>query len=182
MKSNIHLLRKFTFLSEASRFTWYPPFWMMRIKVLELADDWSHVRIKLPLTWISANAAGNMFGGFQANLADPIPAIACVKRFPGYRVATRKLKLDFLRVGNSDLTLHFDFSAEQFETIQRELKEQGRSTPCFEMRYVRADGEVCSIIHNTVAIRPKGYIGNHERKVDMENREAKPANPELPAK
>jgi len=163
-KSNLHLLSKLGFLSEARRFAWYPPFWMMRVKVLELTDDWSHVRIKLPLTWVSANAAGNMFGGFQANLADPVPAIACVQKFPGYRVATKKLELDFLRVGSSDLTLQFDFSEQQAEAIQMELDEHGRATPCFEMRYVREDGKVCTLIKNTIAIRPKDYVGNHDRR------------------
>ncbi len=165
-KSNLRLLSKLGFLSEARRFAWYPPFWMMRVKVLALDEEWSHVRIKLPLTWVSANAAGNMFGGFQANLADPVPAIACVQKFPGYRIATKKLELDFLRVGNSDLTLQFDFSKQQAEAIQKELDEKARATPCFEMRFVREDGEVCTLIKNTIAIRPKGYIGNHDRRVD----------------
>ena len=133
MIKNLQLLRKLGFLSEARRFPWYPPFWMMCLKVLELTDDWSHVRIRLPLTWVSSNAAGNIFGGFQANLADPVPAIACIKKFPGYRVATKKLEIDFLRIGNSDLVLHFDFSDEQIKTIQQDLDEHGHSTPCFEM-------------------------------------------------
>jgi len=163
-KSNLHLLSKLGFLSEAKRFEWYPPFWMMRVKVLELADDWSHVSIKLPLTWVSANSAGNMFGGFQANLADPVPAIACVQKFPGYRIATKKLEIEFLRVGNSDLTLHFNFDEEQAALIQQELNEHGRADPCFKMSYIREDGEICTTIKNTIAIRPKGYVGNHDRR------------------
>lgn len=162
---NLHLLSKLGFLSEARRFAWYPPFWMMRVKMLELADDWSHVRIKLPLTWISSNSAGNMFGGFQANLADPVPAIACVKKFPGYRIATKKLEIEFLRVGSSDLILCFDFSDEQVEKIQQELDQHGRSTPCFEMTYLREDGEISTRIKNTIAIRPRDYIGNHDRNI-----------------
>ncbi len=161
-KSNLQLLNKLGFLSERRRFEWYPAFWMMRVRVVELAEDWSRARIKLPLTWISANSAGNMFGGFQANLADPVPAIACVKKFPGYRVATKKLEIDFLRTGNSDLILHFDFSDEQVEMIRKELNDQGRSTPRFEMRYVREDGETCTVIRNSVAIRPKGYVSPRE--------------------
>ncbi|MES0371293.1 MAG: DUF4442 domain-containing protein [Mariprofundaceae bacterium] len=161
--TNLHLLSKLGFLSEARRFSWYPPFWLMRVKMLELADDWSHVRIKLPLTWISANSAGNMFGGFQANLADPVPAIACVKKFPGYRIATKKLEIEFLRVGSSDLVLHFDFSDEQIKEIQQELNEHGRATPCFEMHYLREDGEISTCIKNTIAIRPRDYVGNHDR-------------------
>lgn len=127
----------------------------MRIKVLELDGNWDHVRIRLPLNWVSANAAGNMYGGYQANLADPIPALACLRKFPGYRVATKKLELDFVRVGNSNLVLHFDFGPEQAKDIRRQLAEHGRATPYFDMTYVREDGEVCTHIKNTVAIRPK---------------------------
>jgi len=105
-----------------------------------------------------------MYGGFQANLADPIPAIALVKHFPNYRIMTKRLEIDFIRVGNSDLLLHFDFSAKQRQSIQAELEQDGRSDPCFEMRYYRDDGEICTVIRNTMAIRPKGYVGNHERK------------------
>lgn len=156
------VLTKLGFLSEARRFAWYPPFWMMRPKVMQHAEGWKHVRIKLPLTWASRNAAGNMFGGYQANLADPVPAIACVKHFPGYRVATKHLALEFLRIGNSDLILHFDLSDEQIATIKQELHEHQRSTPCFDLHYVRADGKICTTIRNTIAIRPLGYTGRHE--------------------
>ena len=158
----VHVLSKLGFLSESRRFSWYPPFWLMRPKILEHNAHWTHVRIKLPLTWASKNAAGYMFGGYQANLADPVPAIACVKLFPGYRVATKHLALDFLRVGNSDLILHFDVSEAQITGIQQELAKHQRATPCFEMYYKRADGKVCTLIRNTIAIRPVGYIGRYE--------------------
>jgi len=129
----------------------------MRIKVLKLDRNWDHVRIRLPLNWVSANAAGNMYGGYQASLADPIPALACLRKFPGYRVATKKLELDFVHGGNSDLMLHFDFEQKQAESIRQELDKHGRATPCFDMAYVCEDGKVCTNIRNTVAIRPKGY-------------------------
>lgn len=164
--SNLKLLRKLSFLSEARRLAWYPPFWMMRVEVVELDESWSRARIRLPLTWVSANMGGNMFGGFQANLADPIPAIALAKRFPGYRIMTKSLDIEFIRVGNSDLTLHFDFDDALAETIRQQLDEHGRANPCFEMKYVRQDGEVCTRIRNTVAIRPKGYVGGHDRTAD----------------
>jgi len=166
--SSLGLIGRLRFLSARRRFELYPPYWMMRVKVLALSDDWRHVRIRLPLNWVSANAAGNMFGGFQASLADPVPALACLKLFPGYRVATKKLEIDFIRVGNSDLELQFDFSEEQMRRIAGELAEHGRSTPLFELRYVRADGKVCSRIKNTVAIRPPGYVSGIEHRHDHE--------------
>jgi len=141
------------FLPERKRLEYFPPFWLMRIRVVHLDEQWRHVHIRLPLTWVSANAKGNMFGGFQACLADPIPALACLKLLPGYRVATQKLELDFVRVGNSDLLLEFDVSDQQLHEIRCEVAETGRATPCFDMRYRRVDGQVCTYIRNTVAIR-----------------------------
>jgi len=161
---NSYILEKIRFLSDTKLLAWYPPFWFMRPKVIEKSDDYRHIRVVLPLTWATKNAAGNMFGGSQSSLADPIPAFMCVKNFPGYRVATKKLELEFLRVGNSDLTLHFDVSDAKIAQIKQELEENNRSTPCFEMSYVRKDGHICTKIRNTVAIRPIGYVGRHENK------------------
>jgi len=162
VRSNVNLLSRLNFLSSRRRFELYPPYFLMRIKVIELAQDWSMARIRLPLNRVSANAAGNMFGGYQAALADPVPALACLKKFPGYRVATKKLEIDFIRVGNTSLMLHFDFDEKISRTIEQQLNEKNRATPCFTMSFVREDGKVCTRIKNTVAIRPKGYTSKHE--------------------
>jgi len=163
MYSSLHILSKLKFLSARRRLELFIPFLLMRVKVTHLAEDWNAARIRLPLNWVSANAAGNMFGGYQACLADPIPALACLKKFPGYRVATKGLEIDFIRIGNSDLILHFDFDPALEQHIRQQLDTNGRATPCFTMTYVREDGQVCTKIKNTVAIRPQGYAG-HQRK------------------
>ncbi len=144
-------------LSDKKRLECYPPLWLMRIEVLELSDDWRHIRIRLPQTWLSRNRGGSLFGGFQACLADPIAAMACVKLFPDRAVWTRALALDFQVEGNSDLELIFRFPAEQERKIRQELAAKDRSTPRLEYGYYRADGKLCTRVEATVAIRPKGY-------------------------
>ena len=153
----LRLLGRLQFLSDRKRFELYPPFWLMRIKVIEIADDRRRIRIKLPLTAISRNMGGGMFGGFQASLADPIAALACARVFPGYAVWTRALKVDFLHEGITDLELRFEFNPDLEQAIRNELAAKGRSTPTFEYGYFLADGQLCTRIHNTVAIRPRGY-------------------------
>lgn len=151
------LLRRMRFLSESTRIELYPPFWVMRIKVLELSRDWRTVRIRLPLNVFTRNTGGVMFGGCQATLADPIAALACARVFKGYSVWTRALTLDFLREGRTDLVLHFTLDAAQEAQIRAELAQTQRSTPTFEFGYYLADGTCCTTVHNTVAIRPRGY-------------------------
>ena len=151
------LIWRAPYLSDSRRIEWFPPFWLMRIKVLTLSDKWRVVRIRLPRTWIARNSGGGIFGGFQASLADLIAAIACVRMFPDYSVWTRSLALDFQSEGNTDLELRFDFSPEQEAVIRNELESKGRSTPMFEYGFFLADGNRCTLIKSSVAIRPKGY-------------------------
>jgi acyl-coenzyme A thioesterase PaaI-like protein len=144
-------------LSDGRLLEMYPPFRPMRIKVLEISDDWRAVRILLPLNALSRNPGGVMFGGYQAALADPIAALACARIFPGFSVWTRSMNVSFDHGGNSDLEMRFSLTQEQEADIRIQLEREGRSTPSFEYGYFRKDGVRCTVIRNTVAIRPRGY-------------------------
>ncbi|HEX7046266.1 MAG TPA: PaaI family thioesterase [Gammaproteobacteria bacterium] len=145
-------------VSDKRKIELYPPFFLMRVKVLEIRDDWRFVRMKLPLNTFSRNPGGVMFGGYQAALADPVAAMACARVFPGYSVWTRAMTIDFQRGGSSDLELVFEFPPEQEKAIAAELAEKGRATPEFEYGFYLANGACCTVIKNSVAIRPKGYV------------------------
>jgi acyl-coenzyme A thioesterase PaaI-like protein len=144
-------------LSPARRIEWYPPFRDMRVRVLELAPDWSRTRLLLPLTRRNRNPAGGMFGGCIAALADPVAALACAARFPAFAVWTRELRVDFRREGRTDLELRFEFDPGQAGDIAADLDARGRSTPRFEYGIYLPDGRAAAWIHACVAIRPGGY-------------------------
>lgn len=158
------LLKRLPFIPEKKFLEWYPPFFFMRVKVLEISNNSRSVRLKLPLTVFSKNMGHSMFGGYQAAVADPIAAIVCAKIFPGNEVWTRSQHIDFQHEGNSDLELRFDFPAETELQIKNDLASKGRSTPTFEYGFYRKDGVRCSKIVNTVAIRPRGYQLKREVK------------------
>ena len=144
-------------LSPARRLELYPPFRAMRIRIIELADDWSNATILLPLNRHNRNPGGGMFGGAMASLADPVPALMCGRNFPGYSVWTRSMSIDFSREGRTDLTLRIALRKEQLEAIETELRNRMRATPEFEYAYYDAGGDLCARVINRVAIRPSGY-------------------------
>lgn len=162
----LRVLQRLRFLSPRQRVEWFPPFLLMRVKVLELADDWQTVRLRLPLNAFSRNMGDCMFGGYQASLADPIAALACARRFPGHEVWTRAMTIDFVAEGNSDLELRFAFDLALDQKIRDDLAARGRSTPQFEYGFYRQDGTLCSRVMNTVAIRPRGYVAPAARETD----------------
>ncbi len=97
-----------------------------------------------------------MFGGSMASLADPIPALACYRQFPGYAIWTRELQLDFRRPGLSDLELRFEFTQAAIDGIERELAQRNRSSPLFEFGFYDCHDNLVAWVRNRVAIRPGG--------------------------
>ncbi len=165
----LRFLARLKFLPETRRLELYPPFYKMRAKILEASDSWRRVRIRLPLTAFSSNLSGDMFGGWQAALADPIAALACVRVFPGYSVWTRSMSIAFEKPGSTDLELRFEMRPEQERAIAAELKANGRATPTFEYGFYLTDGSQCTRITNTVAIRPRGYAKTNAEQIDLNN-------------
>lgn len=163
----LRFIANLKFLPETRRLEFYPPFFMMRVKVLEARDNWRHVRLRLPLTAFSRNLSGDMFGGWQAALADPIAALACARVFPGYSVWTRAMSIDFQKTGNTDLELRFAMDPQQEAAIGAELRANGRATPAFEYGYYLTDGSLCTRVTNTVAIRPRGYAKINAEQLDL---------------
>lgn len=165
--SVLRLLAKLKFISETRRLELYPPFYKMRARILEVGNGWRRVRILLPLTAFSGNLSGDMFGGWQAALADPIAALSCARVFPGYSVWTRAMNIVFEKPGSTDLELRFEMDPEQERAIATELKSNGRATPTFEYAFYLTDGSMCSRITNTVAIRPRGYAKTNSLQMDL---------------
>jgi uncharacterized protein (TIGR00369 family) len=132
----------------------FPPFQQLGVQLLSISEAWGRVRLLLPLNQATRNPGGTMFGGSIAALADPVPALACNHRFPGYDVWTRALTVDFRRPGRSDLELRFEFPGETSRRITFELAERNRSTPTFEFGIYDSEGELVAWVDNSVAIRP----------------------------
>ena len=159
----IHLIRncikQYLPVSQKTRLEWFPPFSSLGVKVVELQDDWSKVRLKLPLSYRTRNPGGTMFGGAQAAVADPVAGLACARRFPAYIVWTKDFQIDFLRPGTTDLELRFEFDEALSQLIADELGQFNKSTQVFEYGFYLPDGAQCSQVKATIAIRPENYRG-----------------------
>jgi acyl-CoA thioesterase FadM len=53
--------------------------------------------------------------------------------------------------------MRFSLTPEQEQEVRMQLEREGRATPTFEYGYIRKDGVRCTVVRNTVAIRPRGY-------------------------
>ncbi|MCL5799251.1 MAG: DUF4442 domain-containing protein [Gammaproteobacteria bacterium] len=147
------LVRLRRFVPDERLLEWYGPFRHMRVRVLEAADGWRRLRLLLPLNRRTRNLQGTIFGGAQAALADPVPALACARLFPGLRILTRRLALDFKAPGTGDLELRFTLVKAAEEELRTQLTSAGRARLSFGYGFYRRDGVCCTRVTNTVDLR-----------------------------
>ncbi len=153
--STVDVLTAFDFIPDTKKLELYPPFFLMGVKVIRVAEDFRHLTVRLPLRWYGRNHHSTMFGGFMAAVADPLPALLCAKLFPHCDVWTKRMSITFLRPGRTDLEVRMDITPEQIDAIQQELDGNGSATPQFEFFYWDQKNRRVARIKNIVAMKKR---------------------------
>src|SRR2546428_3744541 len=92
-----------------------------------IAEDWSEVRLELPLSWRTRNYVGTIFGGSMYAAVDPVYMIMLIKTLgPGYIVWDKAASIRFRKPGRTKLYAHFQMPPEEGDAIPTSLTP-GRS-------------------------------------------------------
>ena len=133
---------------------YFPAYWMTGGRVVELAPDFSHARVALPLKWRTKNVVGTTFGGSIYGAVDPIYMILLRRRLGAdYTVWDKAAEIRFLTPGVSTLFADFEVTDEEVRRIRAAL-EVGESTDrVYDVALVDEAGEVHAEVEKTLYVR-----------------------------
>jgi len=124
------------------RFNWFPAYRGTGARIDFIAQDWSEVRIRLPLGWRTRNYVGTIFGGSLYGALDPIYMIQLIQRLgPGYVVWDKSATIRFLKPGRETLFATFLVAEAELDAIRAEVAAGGRCERTFEVELCSAAGE-----------------------------------------
>src|SRR5688572_33392243 len=90
--------------------------------VTYIRDDWSEVRIAVPLSWRTRNYVGTIYGGSLYGAVDPIYMLMLIKSLgPTYVVWDKAAAIRFRRPGRSRLSATFRLGPEILAGIRHVL-------------------------------------------------------------
>ena len=98
-------------LSPARRLEWYPPFHAMRVRVLELIEDWRRVRLLLPLAAQSESRGRHVRRRHGLSRRPDCRVGVQSGCFPGHRCGRVSCAGLSTREGRTDMELRFVFGA-----------------------------------------------------------------------
>src|SRR5437764_10192626 len=94
------------------KMNFFPAYRGTGARVTYIADDYSEVRIRLPLSWRTRNLVGTIFGGSLYGSVDPIYMIMLIRLLgPGYVVWDKAATIRFRKPGRTTLRATFCVTA-----------------------------------------------------------------------
>ena len=144
----------------AARLRWllrvWPPFVFSGIRVTELADDWSRVRVELRAHWYNRNYVGTHFGGSLFAMTDPWWMILLLRRLgPEFVVWDRAGEIEFVKPGRGTVAAEFRLDAGTVAEVRAAAAHGDKHLRWFEAVVTDAAGEVVARVRKQVYVRRK---------------------------
>ena len=132
----------------------YPPFRGTGAWVTFIADDWSEMRVRVPLSWRTRNYVGTIFGGSLYAGLDPHFMFMLMHRLgPDYTVWDKAASIRFRRPGRGQLTAVCRMPDAEVAEVKRLLETSDKVDRTYTVDLVAKDGTVCASVDKVVNVR-----------------------------
>jgi hypothetical protein len=119
-----------------------------------IAEDWSEVRLELPLSWRTRNYVGTIFGGSLYSAVDPIYMLMLIHRLgPEFIVWDKAACIQFKKPGRETLHARFVVGDEELAAIRSALETQRSIDRTYIIDLMDGSGTVCTTVEKIIYIR-----------------------------
>ena len=123
-------------------------------KLRYIAEDWSEIRLELPLNWRTRNYVGTIFGGSLYAAVDPIYMLMLIRRLgPEYVVWDKAASIQFKKPGRETLHANFEVKDDELAAIRSALDSQRSVDRTYVINLADRSGTVCAIVEKLIYIR-----------------------------
>ncbi len=132
----------------------WPGFVAQKVRVTEIAADWTYVVVRMELTPENANFFGTAFGGTLFSMIDPFLTILTDRQLgSGYAVWDSSAEIDFVRPGRSAVTARVEVAPDVVGEIRAATEGGDKHLRWFEVELRDEDGEVVAVQRRQLYVR-----------------------------
>lgn len=138
----------------------YPPYFGTGVKVAYVSDDFSKIRLEMPLRFYNRNMFGTHFGGSLYAMSDPFYCIMLTKLLgDDYVVWDHGADITFVKPGRSKVTCDLHLSLEEVNRVRQEAQSGEAVRPHYKVDVIDENGVVVAVIDKRLYVRKKS--SNH---------------------
>lgn len=127
-------------------------------RVTYLADDFSKLRVELPLSWRTRNYVGTIYGGSLYASTDPFYMLMLLQLLGKDHVVWDKgCTIRFKRPATSTVTADFEITPEMLAQVKRALKVSGETEFTWTVQYRDRSGAVYAQFDKVLYVATKSF-------------------------
>lgn len=127
-------------------------------RVVHVAQNLRHIRIRLPLSWRTRNIVGSLYGGSLFAITDGAhPMMLMAALGDGYIVWDKAASIRYRKPGYSTLYGDFLLTVAELEEIRAALAVSHELDYSFQIELKDQQGIVHTVVERTVYIAEKNY-------------------------
>ncbi len=122
--------------------------------VTHIADDWSEMRVRLPLSWRTRNYVGTIFGGSLYASLDPHFMFMLMHRLgPAYLVWDKAATVRFRKPGRAQLYAVCGMPDAEVDEVKRLLESEPKVDRTYTVDLVDKQGVVHATVEKVINVR-----------------------------
>ena len=119
-----------------------------------IAEDWSEVRLELPLSWRTRNYVGTIFGGSIYSAVDPIYMLMLIRRLgPEFIVWDKAASVEFKKPGRETLHARFVIGDDELAAIRAALDTRRSIDRKYIVELIDGSETVCARVEKLIYIK-----------------------------
>lgn len=135
---------------------WYAPYLGAGVRMTHAAEDFSHLRVEMRLTWFNRNYVGTHFGGSLYSMTDPHLMFMLMQRLGrDYIVWDQEANIRFVSPGRGTVHADFRVTEAELEAIREATAGGQPHRPTWTVEVRGADEAVVAVVVKTLYVRLK---------------------------
>lgn len=160
-KRALHLADRLPLWALKIGINFWLPFLGAGIKVVKIAPDFRHVKVKMKLRWFNKNYVGTQYGGSMYSMVDPFFMLMLIKNLGrDYIVWDKAGSIVYKKPARTTVFATFDFTEDELNHIREQAKENEKIIFDKVVDIVNADNEVVASVTKTLYVKFKNKIDN----------------------
>ena len=125
-------------------------------RVVALSDDFTRLRVKLKLSWLTRNLVGTIYGGSMYSAIDPFYMLMLIRILGrDYIVWDKGATIRFKRPARETLFADFHINEEMLAQVRDEVERRGETTFNWPIALESASGVVHAEFEKTLYVAKK---------------------------
>ena len=136
----------------------WPPFLAAGIRIDDIANDYSFIRVSMGLKWYNRNYVGTHFGGSLYAMTDPFYMLMLIQLLGrDFIVWDKAAAIDFVKPGMGRVTAEFRLSEELVSSVRQRALKEPKLLFDLPVEIKNEKNEVVAKVQKTLYVRFKGH-------------------------